>query len=123
MTATKTSDRQIAREEIRLGLAALTPVVSWISAQQIGFILSPWVCTSGHRWVLTLVMSVAFAAAAAGGAATWRIWKRLPGDRGRRDLSSTRQRVIAAGGLLLAAIFLVAIVALAIPTLVHRPCD
>ena len=111
------------REEVLLWLSSFTPVVAWIAAQQIGFILSPWVCATGHRWVLNLVMGLALLAAAGGGAATWIRWKKLRGGRGRPGPSSARRTFVAAGGLLLAAIFLTAIVALAVPTFMHRPCD
>ena len=123
MTETKAERRRDLLDEVVLWLSSFTPVVAWIAAQQVGFILSPWVCATGHRWVLTAVMGAALAAAAAGGAATWKAWKRQDEERGGHAPSRARRRFVAAGGLLLAAVFLVAIVALAVPTFIHRPCD
>jgi hypothetical protein len=123
VTETKAAKRREVREEILLWLSSFTPVAAWIAAQQIGFILSPWVCATGHRWVLSAVMGGALAAAAAGGAATWRAWNTQRNGRGRQAASSARRRFVATGGLLLAAVFLIAIVALAVPTFIHRPCD
>jgi hypothetical protein len=99
-----------------------TPVFAWIAAQQLDFLLSPWVCATGHRWVLHVVTGLALLLAAAGGAATWGIWKRLPADDGT-DPTAARRRFVAGGGLLLTAVFLTAIVALAIPVFLRRPCD
>ena len=112
-----------AREERRLWVALFTPVFAFAAAQQLDFILSPWVCATGNRWVLPLVTGLAFLLAAAGGLATWKIWKRLPAAGEAEDPASVRRRFVATGGLLLASVFLAAIVALAIPIFLHRPCD
>ena len=111
------------REEIVLWTAALTPVFAWIAAQQLDFLLSAWVCATGNRWVFHAVTALALLAAAAGGTVSWRRWKELPAEKGREDRVRSRHRFLAGGGLVLAAVFLTAIVALAIPTIVHRPCD
>jgi hypothetical protein len=119
--AAGTTSRKIA-EDGRLWVFVSTPVFAWIAAQQLDFILSPWVCATGHRWVLLVVTGLALLLAAAGGLATWKVWKRLPADD-RDDPTVARRRFVAGGGLLLTAVFLTAIVALAIPILLHRPCD
>ena len=111
------------REDRRLWISASTPVVAFGAAQQLDFVLSAWVCATGNRWVLPLVTGVAFLFAAAGGLATWKIWKRLPVAGETEDPAAARRRFMAGGGLLLASVFLTAIVALAIPIFLHRPCD
>ena len=112
-----------AREERRLWISAFVPVVAFGVAQQLDFVLSPWVCATGNRWVLSLVTSLAFLAAAAGGLSAWQIWSRLRGVEGDEDPAGARRRFLAAGALLLSAVFSTAIVALAIPVFFHRPCD
>jgi len=123
MATARTSARCGYREEVVLWTAALTPVFAWIAAQQLDFLLSPWVCATGNRWVFHAVTGVALLAAAAGGAVSWRRWKELPAENGRESRVVSRHRFLSGGGLVLAAVFLVAIVALAIPAFVHRPCD
>jgi hypothetical protein len=123
VTRSKGQSRRDLREEVVLWITSFTPAVAWVAAQQTGFILSPWVCATGHRWVLNAVMGAALAAALAGGGATWKSWKSEGNGRGGHAPSRARRRFVAAGGLLLAIVFVTAIVALAVPTFVHRPCD
>jgi len=123
VTAAKAAARRARREELGLWVSAFTPVVAWIGAQQVGFILSPWICATGHRWVLVAVTGLALLAASAGARASWRRWKRLPDEDAGESRGLARRRFMTAGSLLLAAIFLLAIAALAVPALVHRPCD
>jgi hypothetical protein len=123
LSSTGASSRRRAEEDGRLWVSVFTPVFAFAAAQQIDFILSPWVCATGNHWVLPLVTGLAFLLAVAGGLATWKIWKRLPAPGEAEDPAAERRRFVATGGLLLASVFLTAIVALAIPIFLHRPCD
>src|SRR5256885_12345114 len=58
----------------------------------------------------------------------FRSWKELPAEKGREDRVRSRHRFLAGGGLVLAAVFLTAIVALAIRSEEHTselqsPCN
>ena len=111
------------RQDRALWLSFLAPIGSWIAAQQISFVLSGWVCDTGRRWVLYVVMAAALAVATAGLAASVReALQSRNGDRDDDPLRS-RRRFMAFGALASSAFFVVAIVALAIPVFVHRPCD
>lgn len=108
---------------MRPWLLGFIPVVAWIAAQQISFMVSGSICASGHRWPLQAVIGAAFLVAAAAGILGWRDWRRLSRSRGTQDSIAARRRFMALGSVLLAGISLAAIVALAIPAIVHRPCD
>lgn len=128
MTRTKAAkaagpNRARSREDWALWLSFLAPIGAWIAAQQLGFLLSPWVCDTGRRWVLYVVMAAAFGVAAAGMAASAREALRRRPEEGDDDPVTSRRRFMAFGALASSALFLVAIVALAIPVFVHRPCD
>jgi hypothetical protein len=123
MTRTKTSTRRELPQDWRLWFSIFAPAIAWIVAQQASFLLTPWICATGHRWVLYLVTGSASLAAIAGAVTAWKSWNDLSADREGSDPARTRRRFLAAGGLLLGAFFLMAILAFAIPGLVHRPCD
>lgn len=123
MKAARTSVNRVNREDTRLWVSALAPVFAWIAAHQLNFLFSPWVCATGRRWVLYAVTGAALVAAVAGGVASWKSWKELPAEGGSGNPVEARRRFMAGGGLLLALVFSLAIVALAIPAVVHRPCD
>jgi hypothetical protein len=106
--------------ERRLWLAIFIPSGAWITAFTLGFVLASGVCASGRRWILYLVTGSAFAAAAVGALEGWRAWQRL--ERGTGE-PVARRRFMAVAGLILALYFCLAILALAIPQIVHRPCD
>jgi hypothetical protein len=123
VTPTKSSPRRPVRQEWRLWFSVFAPAAAWIVAQQASFLLTPWICTTGRRWVLYLVTGAASLAAIAGALAAWSSWRKLPPNGEGKDPARTRRRFMAAGGLLLGVFFLMAILAFAIPDLVHRPCD
>jgi hypothetical protein len=61
--------------------------------------------------------------AAAGALAAWRTWRAIRGGASAAGEVGERRRFMAIAGFLLAVYFSLAIVALAIPQIVHRPCD
>jgi hypothetical protein len=106
--------------ERRLWFSIFAPSLAWVTAFTVSFVLTSEVCATGRRWILFLVTGSALTAAALGAAAAWRTWKRL--ERGDGS-PGHRRRFMALSGLLLALYFGLVIVALAIPQIVHRPCD
>jgi hypothetical protein len=111
------------RLERRLWVSVFAPSLAWITALIVSFLLSSEICATGRRWILYLVTGSAMAAAAAGAIAGWRTWRRLAGEKPPSELVGARRLFMAAGGFVLALYFALAILALAIPQIVHRPCD
>jgi hypothetical protein len=122
LTRAKSSSHRIERQDVLLWLFAGTPVLAWIAAQQLSFLVTRSICATGHRWLLYLVMGPAFAAAALAGAASWAMWNEFASKRST-DRIPSRRRFMALGGVLLAAICGLSIIALMIPAALHRPCD
>jgi hypothetical protein len=123
-------DREIAQERVptterqRRGLLAglLVPPLAWLAQLETNYALVPWVCSTGHRFVLLLVSVIALAVAAAAGYAAWASW---PGaDRRRGEPQGVEgSRLLSIAGVLVSAAFIVVLIASAIPTFVLRPCD
>jgi len=122
LTTAKRSVRRVEREDVQLWLFAAAPVLAWIVAQQLSFLVTRSICATGHRWVLYLVMGPAFAVAAASGAASLMKWNALDSKKSS-DRTSMYRRFMAVGGVFLAAICTVSILALMIAAAVHRACD
>jgi len=122
LTSARPSSPRIERDDVLLWLFLFIPVLAWIAAQQLAFLMTGSICASGHRWVLYLVMFLAVAAASAAGAASWIKWRPLASNASP-DSIPTYRRFMALGGVLLAAICDVSIVALMIPAALHRLCD
>ena len=123
MKTTRVAARRRVRGDGRLWFSLFAPVIAWIAAQQTSFLLSRSTCDTGRRWVLYLVMGSAAATAVAGGLAGWKSWAKLREKEETADPTQSRRRFMAIGGLFVAAFFLIAILALAVPAIVHRPCD
>jgi hypothetical protein len=122
LTSAKPSARRVEREDVLLWLFAFTPVLAWIAAQQVSFLVARSICTTGRRWVLYLVMGSALATAASAAAASWTKWKALASKKSA-DRIVTYRRFTALGGILLAGICAVSIFSLMIPAALHRLCD
>jgi hypothetical protein len=115
------SSRPTDGEVARLWLPALAPAFAWIAAFMLNVVLTPWICSTGQRWVVFAVTGLALVAAAAGGLGSFRTWKEL--EEQRETPLRSRKHFMAGGGVLLAAVFLIAILAMAISAVIHRPCD
>jgi hypothetical protein len=115
--------RRELRKEALLWFAIFGPAAAWIAAQQLSFVLSPLFCVKGGHWILYLLTASALAASAAGALAAWRSWSRIGSGEADAGGVDARRHFMAAAGFLLALYFGLAILALAIPQIVHRPCD
>lgn len=120
MTPAKPGGRRVEREDVLLWVFAFTPVLAWIAAQQLSFLATRSICASGRRSDLYLVMAPALAAVAVAGVASWTKWKALAS---KRPADSTYRRFMALGGVLLAAICAVSIIALMIAASLQGLCD
>ena len=122
MTSVKPPTRRIELEDVLLWLFAFMPVLAWIVAQQVSFLIIRSICTTGQRWILFLVMGSALATAVLPGAASWMNWKGLASKK-TADRIVTYRRFMALGGVFLAGISAVSILSLMIPAALHRVCD
>jgi hypothetical protein len=122
LTSAKPARQRVDREDILLWIFIAAPVLAWIAAQQLSYLAASSICTSGHRWVLYLVMGSALAVAASAGVASWTKWKLLASIRLAGGIASYR-RFLALGGVFLAGLCTVSILALLIPATLHRLCD
>ena len=118
----KPSSQRVKREDVLLWLFALTPVAAWLAAQELSFLATRSICARGDRWVLYLVMGPALAAAVAAGVASWMKWRMFASNESANGIPA-RRRFMALGGVLLAAICVVSILALMIAAAIHRLCD
>ena len=117
MTTAKPSAHRIEREDVVLWLLAFAPVLAWMVAQGFSFVAARSICHTGNRGVLYLFMGSGLVTTAAAGATSWAKWKRRRGER------PAYRRFMAIGGVMLAALCAVAILALMIAAAIHRPCD
>jgi hypothetical protein len=122
MSASRSASRPKEAVEWALWLGLFVPPVAWFAAQQVGFVLTPWICLTGRRWVLFVVTGAALAAAAVAGIAAWRRLTSAGRSTSPGPLER-RRRYLAAAGVLLSLYFLLAIAAFAIPDLLQGPCD
>jgi hypothetical protein len=122
LTVAKASRRRFEREDIWLWLLVFTPVLSWIVAQQLSFLMTRSMCNAGGRWTLYVVMGMALLATAAAGAASWTRWQALASKTSASRIRMYR-RFLALGGVLMASLCGVSIVALMIPATLQRLCD
>lgn len=121
MNSARPSPHRIDREDVLLWLFMGIPVLAWIAAQQLSFLAAQWMCQGGHRWTLYVITGSAAAVAAAAGAASWMKFQ----TRARTSANRLEpyRRFMALGGVALAGIVVLSILALMIPATLHRLCD
>jgi hypothetical protein len=98
--------------------------VAFLLHLQVGYMLVPWACANGHRFVLYLTMLAALLIAAAGGLSAWRGWQRFgkqwPDGSGG---AVPRSRFMAIMGIVLSVFFFITIIAQGIPNFILTPCQ
>jgi hypothetical protein len=82
-----------------------------------------WVCRTGYSFVITIITLVSLALCAFGAYLAWICWKRV-GTEYSEDKGDAvnRSRFMAVGGLILSALFFVAILAQEIPNWIVGAC-
>ena len=112
------------RTEGRLWIGIAVPLLAWAVEEQASMLLADWVCRTGNKTVLFLIAATCLAAALAAGRAAYGAFREVPEepDDGTRRVPG-RQRFLALLGLLASSFFSLAILASAVPGIVHRPCD
>jgi len=96
------------------------PVV-WLARISVASALVPYACATGRVWTLHASTLVAVALSVAAGVIAWRGWRRWERDDGERP--GTRSHLLALSGVLLAAIFTLAIIMEGLAPLYMGPCQ
>jgi hypothetical protein len=97
--------------------------LAWFLHQAINYVLVPWSCDTGRHLPLHLVSAAMLLLVSAGGILSWRDWSR------RRQISSEdaqaagRAHFLAATGLLMCALFALAILMQVAATFYFDPCQ
>jgi len=115
-----------ARENFALWIAVLGSAVIWFVQMQTSYSLAMWACSSGRIWSLHVASILFLILAAAPGWLAWKHWRASASGRHReteRESSGAgRRRFMAMLGLMLTALFILLIVAQAIPSFFFDPC-
>ena len=119
-----TTQPQPTRFILALWAGVLAGPLAFLCQLQINYVLVPWACTTGHRFVLHLVSLFALLIVLSASFIAWRIRGRL------RDVTDhqsggpvARSKFMAGLGLLTSALFLLLIIAQEIPNVVMNPCQ
>lgn len=104
--------------------AFLGPPVIWSIRFGVSYSLLPWVCATGGVLLLQALTLAALAGTAWAGAVGWRQW-RLAGRSTAAEFggADARARFMALVGMLGSALFLVVIIAEALPLFLIDPCQ
>lgn len=98
--------------------------VAFLLELQINYMVVPWACRTGHRFVLYLVVLLALLITAVGLFSAWRGWNQMgrewPDESGG---AVPRNRFMAAMGIVLSLFFFIVVLALGIPNFVLHPCQ
>jgi hypothetical protein len=98
--------------------------LAWFASQQASYALVPWACHGGPPIAIHLANLVALAVVAFGGALAWRDWRRAGRHvSDERAPPAGRQRFLGLLGLMLCALFGLAIVAQATGAFFFDPCQ
>ena len=106
-----------------LWFAVLGPPVIWFLQMQTSYSLVTWACSTGRLWSIHVTSAAFLVLAAVPGLIGWKEWNaNAAADNERRSTGRGRRRFMAMLGMMLAALFLMLIVAQAIPSFFVDPC-
>lgn len=108
-----------------LWFALLAPPVAFLAQLEANYAMVSSLCVRGERWPLHLVTLVAIAVCVAAGVVAWRAWRATGGPWPDyvTPAPSPRSRFMAALGGLVSALFLVLLIAQAIPPFILTACQ
>ncbi|HVT54802.1 MAG TPA: hypothetical protein VHD34_01960 [Xanthobacteraceae bacterium] len=106
---------------ILIAIALAIGPVAGGTAQQFSYALAPLACVSGRSSTLLAIAAVTCAACIGGLILSWYLWRKLDAlDLPRRRSAVERFLVVLAGSL--NAVFLIIVIALALPNFFIAPC-
>lgn len=112
-----------ARQNLALWFAVLGSAVIWFAQLQTSYSLVMWACTTGSRWSLHAASLLFLVLGAIPGWTAWQEWSGLAKhETERQSAGDGRRRFMALLGLMLTAIFLLLMIAQAIPSFFFDPC-
>ena len=98
--------------------------VAFLLQLQINFVLVPWACAANAQWWIHLVTLAAILVCVIGGVLAWRAWQRVGPEWPRDDAQPVaRARLMAIGGILLSAMFLLVAIAQGITAVILGACQ
>jgi hypothetical protein len=97
----------------------------WLCQLQVTYMLVPWACANSGHWALHGASAFFLICAAVPGLIAWQSWRDARGNFSDEGESSgdSRRRFMAMLGLLVSALFSLAILAQAIPSFILSPCQ
>jgi hypothetical protein len=106
-------------DRTRTAFGWLAPPAVWFVTLEVNSLLARWVCSTGDRWIYSLValLALAIISLAAVGVARGASFSDEAGE------PAATRRFLALGGLLLSVVSAIGVIALTLPGFVHRPCD
>jgi hypothetical protein len=112
-----------ARQNFALWIAVLGSAVVWFLQLQTSYSLVTWACSTGSLWSLHAASVLFLVLAAVPGWIAWKEWSASSaGAIERTSAGAGRRRFMAMLGLLLTGLFLLLIIAQAIPSFFFDPC-
>jgi hypothetical protein len=112
-----------AKQNFALWIAVLGSAVVWFIQLQTTYALVPWVCSSGKLWALHVVSVLFVVLAAVPGGIGWSQWRACAKRKTERESAGDgRRRFMAMLGLMLTALFVILIIAQAMPSFFFDPC-
>src|SRR3954462_813051 len=113
-----------ARRNLAEWVGVFAGPIAWAIHQQLSYSLVPWVCHTGHRFVLYLTNVFFFLMAIAGGVLSWTIYEKLKREAAATpSLDIARQRFLVTLGMMTSALFASIIVAQALANFFINPCQ
>ena len=107
----------------RLWSGVLLPPIAWLLHLSLAYAMSAVVCTPPVMWPFFVLSAAALAVAIAGGGIAWRVKRDAAGEPEHAPTSRARGMFMAVCGIMLSAVFALAIVAQTIPMFVLEPCQ
>jgi hypothetical protein len=109
------------RSDALLPVALLLPPAAWLGALEASYMLVHKACQLQSKLLLLGIDLLAAAACVAAAAIGRSILRRV--SEAQPDAFSTRTRFMATGAMMLAAFFLLVVVAMSVPNFTLRACD
>ena len=106
----------------RLWAGVLLAPLAWTAHLGAAYAMSAAVCSPPASWPFLLLSAAALGVALAGGAIAWGVRDRTADEPEDAPTARARGRFMTLAGILLSAMFSLAILAQAIPIFVLEPC-